>query len=103
MRICIYPSYYLGQYHSKLNDARVILTGYEGSYLVYIPEWCQNNNIVKYPYPIGIIKCEILIIDTQMVSKKMIPIQHWYFPATWPQVQTWDCTSAKKVVLCYIC
>ena len=84
--ICIYPSYYLGRYHSKLNDTRVILTRYEGSDLVYIPELYRNKNIVKFPHPIGIIKCEILIVDTQMVSKRRIPIQHWYFPATWPQV-----------------
>ena len=30
----------------------------------------ENKNTVKDPYPTGIKKCEILILDTQMVLKK---------------------------------
>jgi hypothetical protein len=43
--------------------------------MVYRPEWYQKGkNHVKYPYPSSIKTCEILITDTQMVSKKTIPL-----------------------------
>lgn len=34
------------------------------------PNDIQNTNIVNYPYPIDIKKCENLIIATRMVSEK---------------------------------
>lgn len=34
------------------------------------PSGIENKNIIKYTYPIGIKLCEVLIIDTRMVSKK---------------------------------
>ena len=38
--------------------------------MVYRPEWYQEKNTIKYSYPTGIKKCEILIIDTPRVSKE---------------------------------
>ena len=37
--------------------------------MVYRPEWYENTNTVYNPFPTGIKKCKILIIDAQMVSK----------------------------------
>ena len=48
---------------------RAILPNYEGSCMVYRPEWYENTNTVYNPFPTGIKKCKILIIDAQMVSK----------------------------------
>ena len=52
-------------------DTRAILPWYEGSCTVYTPEWYQIQNILKNPYPTGIKKCDILIVDTRILSKKV--------------------------------
>ena len=38
--------------------------------MVYRPEWYGEKNTIKYSYPTGFKKCEILIIDTPRVSKE---------------------------------
>ena len=48
-RIFVYLSFYLGQYQFCL---------------VYKLEWHKNKNLMKYSYPIGVVICETLIIDT---------------------------------------
>jgi hypothetical protein len=50
-------------------DTRAILRRCDGSWYID-PNGFGNTYTVKYPYPTGIKICEILIIDTQMVSKK---------------------------------
>lgn len=40
----------------------------------------KNKNATKHPYPTNIKNCEILIVVTRMVSKKMIPYQYWLNP-----------------------
>ena len=37
-----------------------------GSCMLFISYWFWNRNIVEYPYPVGIHKCKIFIIDTRM-------------------------------------
>ena len=51
-------------------DTRKIVPTYEGSCMVYRPKWHRKFFTIKYSYPTGIKKCEILIIDTPMVSKE---------------------------------
>lgn len=51
-------------------DIGVVLPRYEGSYMVYRPEWYGKRNIVKYTYRRGIKNCDILVIDTWMVRKE---------------------------------
>jgi hypothetical protein len=51
-------------------NTRTILPRYKGSCIVYRPKDIENKNIIIYPYPTGIKKCEILIVDTQIESKK---------------------------------
>ena len=56
-------------------DTRSILLGYEGLGLKVFAWYVdlngiKNKNSVKHPYPNGIEKCEILIIETWMVSKR---------------------------------
>jgi hypothetical protein len=40
------------------------------------PNGIENKSNFKHPYPIGIKECQILNIDTRMISKKRIPGQH---------------------------
>ena len=42
---------------------------HEGSFMIYIHiyDFIESKNIVKYPYSIDITKCEILIIDAQII------------------------------------
>ena len=42
-------------------DTKAILHGY------IEPNHVKNKNTIKYPYPTSIKKCEILILDTQIV------------------------------------
>ena len=51
-------------------DTRVIWPRYEGPCIVYRPKWYQKRDILKHPYLTHIKKCEILILDIQMVSQK---------------------------------
>jgi hypothetical protein len=44
--------------------------------MVYRPE--EYKNTIKHPYPTGIKKCEVLIIDTQEWYEK----RHWYNTGT---------------------
>ena len=55
------------------NNIGLILPRYEGSWMIYRLEWYWKQNTVKCPNLIGIVECEVLIMDTQMVSKK-----RWY-------------------------
>ena len=56
-------------------DTRVILLRYESSCMVYRPEWYSKQKNCQIPIPILVKKYEILVIDIQMVLKKMMPIQ----------------------------
>ena len=38
--------------------------------MVYRPKWYSSKNNIKYPYPTGIKKHEMIIIDTRMVLKQ---------------------------------
>lgn len=50
---------------------RGILLGHgQGTCMAYRPKWYKNKNIVKCLCHVGFKKCEILIIDAQMVFKK---------------------------------
>ena len=46
-------------------DARGILPRYEGSCMLYRPEYIENKNIIKYPYATGI-------------KKRQTPDQNWF-------------------------
>ena len=51
-------------------DTRGILPRYEDSCMVYRPEWYWKQKYCQIPIPYVYYKCEILILDTQMVLKK---------------------------------
>lgn len=51
-------------------DTRGILPTYEDFCVVYKENGIQNKNIFKYPCHVSIKICEILVIDTRMVSKE---------------------------------
>lgn len=61
----VYPSYYLGQHHSRPCWRR-----YNDSCMVFRPKWRWKQKYFKYPCPIGIKKWEILIKYTSIVWKK---------------------------------
>ena len=50
--------------------SRVIVPRWEGSCMIYRPEWYKKN-VVEYPHPIGTKVCEILSIDSRVVFKMM--------------------------------
>ena len=54
-------------------NTKAILPKYDHSCMVHTPECIQNQNTVIYPYPNGIKKFEILVVDFQMVLKNTIP------------------------------
>jgi hypothetical protein len=54
-------------------NTKAILPKYDESCMVYTPECIQNQNTFIYPYPTGIKKYIILIVDSQMVLKITIP------------------------------
>jgi hypothetical protein len=61
--------------YTSLNhiNTEAILPKYDKSCMVYTPECIQNQNTVIYPYPNGIKKFEILVVDSQLVLKNTIP------------------------------
>ena len=82
----------------------MILPRYESYCMIYRPKWYQKQNTIKYPYPTDIKKCAFLIIDSKIVLKKMILVQHWYTTLVkasilhddFPTNQTYDVLIATK-------
>ena len=62
----------IGWVNTTLNhiDTRAILPAFEGSCLVYKLNSIKIKIFSKYPYPTDIEKCDILILDTQVVLEK---------------------------------
>ena len=79
-RIFVYLSHYLG--------ITILIIWILGRFCLHMkvlawyisPNSIKNKNIVKYSYLIGLKECELLIVDTWMVSKKVVPDQHCCVP-----------------------
>ena len=63
----MYVSYYWVKTILDHIGNRVIYLGMKVLTWYIDPNDIENKNIVKFPYPIAIKKCDILIIDTQRV------------------------------------
>jgi hypothetical protein len=73
-RILVYPNHQLGQHHSKpiLILGRICLGARVLAWHVNLNH-IENKFTVKYPYPTGFQKCEILIIEPGLHKRKDNP------------------------------